>query len=214
MDKVVPACISTARKCKINAVVSMRTSRIAVLLEDVHDRGNENAVIRTMDAFGFQNLHVVSTMVPRETRRIQRTDKGARKWVTIHNWNCLDQCVAHLRSQGYKIGATHPGSTTEIQRVDFNDKLVLAFGNEQFGISQKLARLSDFSFSIPMCGFVESLNVSVAVAVTLFQAFAQRMDTNQQYSQGLTSDEKTQLAQEFYHLSLGVEPGAGQPNGS
>lgn len=179
MDKVVPACISAARKCKIDAVVSMRTTRIAVLLEDVHDRGNENAIIRTMDAFGFQNLHVVSTMAPRETRssrKIQRTDKGARKWVTIHNWNCLDQCVAHLRSQGYMIATTHPGSGTGIQRVNFNDKLVLAFGNEQLGISQKLAQLSDFNFSIPMCGFVESLNVSVAVAVTLFQAFAQRMD--------------------------------------
>lgn len=184
----------------------MRTKRIAVLLEDVNDRGNENAVIRTMDAFGFQNLHVLSTMKPRESlsrqRVVQRTDKGARKWVTVHKWNCIDQCVAHLRSQGYKIGAAYPGSGLEIQRVNFNDKLVLAFGNEQFGISEKLAQLSDFKFSIPMCGFVESLNISVAVAVTLFQAFAQRMDTRQQCGQGLTDDERVQLAHQFYHLSV------------
>ena len=182
MDKVIPACISTARKCKIDAVVSMRTSRIAVLLEDVHDRGNENAIVRTMDAFGFQNLHLVKTAMKSGEARyshkiIQRTDAGARKWITVHNWNCADQCVAHLRSQGYKIGAAYPGSGTEIYRVNFNDKLVLAFGNEQVGISQKLAQLSDFNFSIPMCGFVQSLNVSVSVAVTLYQAFAQRMDT-------------------------------------
>ena len=181
MEKIIPACISTARKCKIDAVVSMRTSRIAVLLEDVYDRGNENAIVRTMDAFGFQNLHLVKTVtksgeVRSRVKNVQRTDAGARKWITVHNWNCVDQCIALLRSQGYKIGVAYPGSGTNIQRVDFNDKLVFAFGNEQVGISQKLAQHSDFKFSIPMCGFVQSLNVSVSVAVTLFQAFAQRVD--------------------------------------
>ncbi len=173
--------LSEARLAKIASVVASRTNIIAVLLENVSDSGNRNAVTRSMDALGIQNLHLVSCNATRETQGQKshisiRTDSGSRKWITIHSWTDISACVHHLKSDGgYQIAVASPNAELSISELDCTQRLVLAFGNERSGVSEELMDLSDTSFSLPMCGFVQSYNVSVSVAISLYHAYNQRV---------------------------------------
>ena len=172
--------LSKARKKRIAEVVAGRTSSLAVLLENVRDKGNRNAVMRSMDAVGLYALYRLSygeaaaDSVQRKGAKI-RTDVGARKWILATNWSHVDTCLQHLRANGYKIASTMPNASLQLADVDFTEKLVVAFGNEHVGVSDFILGGSDFHFSIPMTGFVQSLNISVCVAVTLYHAYFQRL---------------------------------------
>ena len=168
--KALSAYITDERKLRIQSVVSKRIKSIAVLVEDVKDSGNLNAITRSMDAFGFQDIHQIKYPGTFLNKPSMRTDGGSRQWVTLHDWYDTEKCVTHLKSQGYAIGCTHLTARRTIQEVDFKRKLVLAFGNEARGVTDDLTRLSDFTFSIPMVGFVSSLNVSVCAAIALYHA--------------------------------------------
>ena len=173
--------ISEARRRKIESVISSRSRNVAVLLENVHNKGNENTILRSMDAFGFLNLHRLRTDgVDTEKERktwtsLMRTDAGASQWVDVCNWSNMNECVQHLKGQcGYQIACTRPDAPVSISNVDFCQKVVIAFGNENKGISDPLLEHADISFSIPMVGFVESFNVSVTVALSLYHAYCRR----------------------------------------
>ena len=168
--------ISEARRRKITSVISSRTRSVSVLLENVHDSGNVNAVLRSMDAFGVLTLHRLTSVPPTKRQKpTVRTDAGTRQWIEIQNWNNLTDCIKTLKDDGFKIACTCPKSSLDITEIDFCQKTVIAFGNERDGISESLAGLSDVKFSLPMCGFVESFNISVSVAITLCHAYSQRM---------------------------------------
>lgn len=174
--------LSEARKNKIATVVASRTNSIAVLLENLADEGNENAVLRSMDALGFQTLHRVRMSDPsypkgRGGRVPMRTDSGARKWVTIRDWSDVTSCIRHLKHDlGYRIVSACPDAKLPISAVDFSERIVLAFGSESEGLSKKVLGASDVTFSLPMCGFIPSFNVSVSVAITLYHAYSQRVE--------------------------------------
>lgn len=169
--------ISEARRKKIRTVVSSRTRSVVLLLENVHDRGNENAVLRSMDAFGVFTLHRIISETPTKIQRpTVRTDAGTRQWLDIRDWRSLGDCIGALKADGYRIASTYPNTAADITEVDFcRQKTVIAFGNERDGISETLARLSDVQFSLPMCGFAESFNISVSVAITLSHVYSQRL---------------------------------------
>lgn len=158
------------RVARMTGVLDKRTRHLAALVELIHNPHNVAAVVRSCDAFGIQNLHVVTEadkllMVGREVSR------GAVRWVTVHYYGSTEEAVSSLRSAGYRIGATDLGGDTpplSLGAVDVDTPLCVCFGNEHAGISQTLRDLSDFRIQIPMEGFVESLNISVACAITLF----------------------------------------------
>ena len=171
--------LSDARRKKIADVVANRTGSLAVLLENIWDLGNHNAVMRSMDAFGVHTLHTLThgrERVKTATEKSEmRTDAGARKWLVRREWTDLRACVHHLKERGYRIASTAPDAEMTLVDIDFTRPLVVAFGNEHVGISDSLLEASDVKFSIPMSGFVQSLNLSVSVAVTLHQAHLQRL---------------------------------------
>ena len=173
--------ISEARRGKIASVVATRTHNVSVLLEDVHDRGNVNAVLRSMEAFGFLNVHqVTSSRTKPSTERKKptrmRTDAGALQWINLKKWSSTADCVRYLKEeQGYKIACASPDSSISLTEMDFCQRTVLAFGSEGQGLSESLLEKSDVTFSIPMVGFVQSFNVSVSVALTLYSAYSQRV---------------------------------------
>ena len=179
--KTLAGLLASARRKKIAEVVAGRTSSLVVVLENVLDQGNRNAVMRTMDATGVHTLHRLNfkegTEQAAKKNKSQkiRTDSGARKWIVATNWEYVSSCVSHLRIKGYKIASTLPGASLQLPDVDFTQKLALVFGNENTGVSKALSDASDFHFSLPMTGFVHSLNLSVCVAVTLYQAHFQRL---------------------------------------
>ncbi len=174
--------ISEARRARIASVVSSRTNSVAVLLENICNDANEYAVLRSMDALGCLHLHSLQTepqaVAPSRSswRYPPRTDAGAGTWVNIHRWSNTKECISELKSRhGYTLACAFPNAVaTPITSVDFNQKLLVAFGNERDGISQELGDLSDIKFSLPMCGFVESFNVSVSVALVLYHAYLHR----------------------------------------
>ena len=179
--------ISERRRGKIASVVASRTNSLAILLENLRNGANENAIVRSMDALGCPHLHTLQTDVT-ETESCSkikkgkfppRTDAGARSWVRIHHWSDTRECIAHLKAQhGYTVVSACPAAATPISDIDFDQKLLVAFGNESEGISEELAEMSDFRVSLPMCGFVDSYNISVAVALVLYQAYLHRIKTH------------------------------------
>ena len=173
--------VSESRRVKIASVVESRTRNICVLLEDVHDRGNTNAVLRSMEAFGFLDVHQVASAnvtLPLERKRQtqMRTDAGARQWINVIRWTSSEECVRYLKEkQGFKIACASPDAPITLSQVDFRQRVALAFGNEAHGISKYLLDESDVTFSIPMVGFVQSFNVSVSIAISLYAAYSQRV---------------------------------------
>ena len=177
--------ISERRKARIATVVANRSANISLLLENVNNIANEYAVLRSMEALGCLHLHKLSTMVqpqhPPLTNSINprfppRTDAGARGWVRIHHWYNTEQCISCLKEKhGYILAVANPTAQTSITNLDFSQKLLVAFGNEKVGISEELLRLSNVNFSLPMCGFVDSFNVSVAASLILYHAYLHRM---------------------------------------
>lgn len=188
VKKLVPM-LSERRKARIASVVASRTSSLAVLLENVKNEANESAILRSMDALGVLHLHKLQTTPPSGTytewhskkklRFPPRTDSGSRNWVEIHHWSDTKECISHLKThRGFVVASACPDAPISIMDVDFGQKLLVAFGNETDGITQELAVLSDFKFSLPMCGFVESFNISVSVALILYHAYLHRTKTN------------------------------------
>ena len=180
--------ISERRKARIASVVASRTSSLALLLENVKNEANVSAVLRSMDALGVMHLHKLQTTPSvthaechskKKLRFPPRTDCGSRNWVEIHHWSDTKECVSHLKThQGFVVASAFPDAPVSIMDVDFGQKLLLTFGNEIDGVSEELAELSDFKFSLPMCGFAESFNISVSVALTLYHAYLHRIRTN------------------------------------
>lgn len=175
--------LSENRKALIASVIASRSNSVSLLLENVHNEANENAVLRTMDAFGYLNMHRLLTKQPnacfsnkKKFRFPPRSDAGARNWVCVHEWTDTRECVSHLKGKHeYVLAVASPKAKNSISAVDFNQKLLIAFGNEKDGISEELAELSDMEFSLPMCGFVESFNISVSAAITLYHAYLHRI---------------------------------------
>ncbi|MGI8644642.1 MAG: TrmH family RNA methyltransferase [Thermomicrobiales bacterium] len=161
---------------RINSVLRRRQPDLTIVLEDVHDRHNASAVLRACDAVGVQGIHLVYTVdKPPEEAFARTTSSGAVKWIEIFRHDSVEACYAALRAAGLTIIATAlTEGNQDFYDFDLTRPTALVFGNEQRGVSALAADLADATTLIPMHGMVESLNISVACAVTLFEAMRQR----------------------------------------
>lgn len=160
--------LTRRRRALFKEVLDNRTRHFTVATEDVYQLHNTSAVVRSCDIFGIQDLHVV------EDRKGKRVDRqiamGAQKWVDLHRHNSVEECVEALRGQGYRIVATTPHApTVTLEEFLVGEKAAFFFGREDTGLSRKVIELSDERLGIPMYGFTESLNISVAAAIVLQQ---------------------------------------------
>ena len=160
--------ITPERKERFLEVLALRTRFLTVALEDVYQLHNASAVIRSCDVFGVQDVHLI------EARHGRRVDKniamGAQQWVDIHRHETTDGCIKSLRREGYNIIATVPSeSATALSEFELTGPSALLFGTEKEGLSPEVLREADQALYIPMYGFTESLNVSVAAAIILQQ---------------------------------------------
>ena len=146
-------------------VVAERTHHFTVALEDVYQLHNTSAVVRSCDVFGIQGVHIIQ----QENRGLdKKIAMGAQKWVDISRHYTAKECVQHLRDQGYCIVATSPrNDAVPLQEFDVSQRSAFFFGAEKEGLSDVVLRHADLSITIPMYGFTESLNVSVAAAIIL-----------------------------------------------
>ena len=165
--------LTEERKQRFLDVLQKRTKHITVAVEDVYQLHNTSAILRSCDVFGVQELHVI------EHRFGKRLDKniamGAEQWVDVHRYGTTADCVAKLKSEGYRIIATTPHNDSSLLPDFFpSEKSAIFFGTEKEGLSETVMQQADSFLKIPMVGFSESLNVSVSAAV-IIQQLAQKV---------------------------------------
>ncbi len=182
------------RKEVLLSVLAKRQPDITVVLENVFDPHNISAVMRTCDAIGIQEIFIVTTRIARHKKWGARSSSGSAKWLTIHQYDNLEECIATLRSRYDKIYTTHLAEGAKgLYEIDFTEKLALVFGNEHAGVSEEIRSLSDGNFIIPQQGFIRSLNISVACAVTLYEAYRQKNNAGHYQRDAMSESVKADL---------------------
>jgi len=169
--------VNKNRASKIMALVAKRQN-LTVILENVHDPHNIGAVLRTCDAVGVQEVFILYTEESHNYHRQyigKNTSSGAKKWVKDWYFNDMDKCFEAVRQKYDKIFGTHLGeNSVSLYDLDLTVPVGLMFGNEHAGLSPEAVRHLDGNYIIPQYGMVQSLNISVACAVSLFEASRQR----------------------------------------
>ncbi len=169
---------TTRRQQRIRGVLGRRQPTVTVVLEDVHDGHNVSAVLRSCDAVGMLDVHLVYVQdTPPRGSFHDGSSASAAKWISPHVHESIGACYAALRESGHWIFATAlRAGSLDLYRVDLTAPVALVFGNEMRGVSAEAIELADGCIHIPMQGMVESLNISVACAVTLYEVMRQRRE--------------------------------------
>ena len=163
------------RREKLQAVLSKRQNDITIVLENVFDPHNISAVMRTCDAVGVQELYVLNTKIPRHKKWGAKSSSSAAKWLTVYQFENAEECFSELRKKYSTILTTHLSSDAlNLYEIDLTKPVALIFGNEHSGVSEEIRKLADGNFIIPQSGIIRSLNISVACAVTLYEAYRQK----------------------------------------
>lgn len=157
--------LSDERRRRIDDVVAQRTRQIAAVVEGVHDPHNTAAVIRTADAYGVQDVHVIEG--DKRFLSSRKVTQGAHKWVDIAVWSSIEPFFERMREQGRRVLVADMEGAVDLRELEIDRPVALVFGNEADGISDRMRQRADGAFHISMHGFVESLNVSVAAAIAL-----------------------------------------------
>jgi tRNA (guanosine-2'-O-)-methyltransferase len=182
------------RSRKLETVLSKRQNDLTVVLENVSDPHNISAVMRSCDAVGVQELYVLNTKIPRHKKWGARSSSSAAKWLTVHQFEDANACFVQLRQKYDRILTTHLDDTaTSLFTLDLTQKLALVFGNEHAGVSEEIRGLADGNFIIPQQGMIQSLNISVACAVSLYEAFRQKNKAGHYAAPKLSGSEKELL---------------------
>lgn len=167
--------MTPAREQKIAEVLIKRQLDLTIVLENVNDPHNISAVLRSCDATGVQQIFAINEKVSKPKRFGRKTSSGSRSWVEVNYFMNREKCMAAVKSSYrkiYALSSDHPGKM--LHEADLTVPVALMFGNEKDGLTKAIMNYADETLMIPMAGMVNSLNISVACAVTLYEAFRQR----------------------------------------
>jgi len=187
------------RKEKMLSVLNLRQPDLTVVVEDIHDPHNVSAILRSADAVGILEVQLayVNEKFP-PMKRGKKSSASATKWVKRRPFKSIRECYDQLHGEGFTIYATHLGKRSRsLYDLDLTGKIALVFGNEHRGVSKEAAELADENFQIPMSGMIQSLNVSVACAVSLYEAFRQREKKGHYLQSRMTESELQSLFAEW-----------------
>jgi tRNA (guanosine-2'-O-)-methyltransferase len=161
--------LTEARRARLQAALAARSDHVAFVFERMVDPHNLSAALRSLDAFGFQDVHLVA---PGDRVELARgITIGAERWLTLHDAPDTATCIRHLKRAGYRVYASRLEDTaTPLTELDFARRTALVFGNEHRGVSREALAHADGAFRIGMLGFAQSLNLSVAAAISAHHA--------------------------------------------
>ena len=180
---------------RLKAVLNRRMGDLTVLLEQVDKPHNLSAILRSCDAVGVLEAHLVS--LPGRLATFNSTAQGSQKWVPLHRHPEAATAIHRLREQGFRLYGTHlAADAIDYRQCDFTGPTAFVLGAEKWGLSEASAALVDQAIMIPMQGMVQSLNVSVAAATLLFEALRQRQ------AAGLLPNGGEGLSRERYERQL------------
>lgn len=196
--------LTPERQTRIREAVELRTCNVVPVLENIYDRGNVSAVLRSSEAMGYQCAHVIE--IGEKFKSANRVTQGADKWLDVRRWKSTVECTRELKSQGFQILATHLDAKAKpIGEMDFTKPTAIVFGNEKDGISREMAQEADHTVIIPMHGFVQSFNISVAAAISLYHIYMERSRLLGRHGD-LSESEKEILRAEFSLRSTKKDP--------
>jgi tRNA (guanosine-2'-O-)-methyltransferase len=181
--------VSERREKKFRGVLSRRQNDLTVVMENIHDPHNVSAVLRSCDAVGVMKVELLYTeeKLPRIGKK---SSSSANKWIDRRVHKSVEECYACLRNEGFTVYAMTLGTdSVNMHDANFVRPTALVFGNEHRGVSDEAAEKADARLIIPMMGMVQSLNVSVAAAVTLYEALRQRVRAGRYDSSSLSGAE-------------------------
>ena len=201
-DDLLKSFLDPRRLARIETVAAQRTSRLTVVLDQLHNSHNISAVLRSADAFGLRDVHIVGNLDVSQGIAL-----GTDDWLRIHLHETPEAARLFLEKEGFDLVVTAPEdqggrATAEgvkslpIFSLPFQDKLALVFGNEKAGVSKELFAVAKYHAFIPMLGFVESLNISVACAISLF-ASTVRISERERQVDPLDEGERQELVSEW-----------------
>ncbi|HUZ58530.1 MAG TPA: RNA methyltransferase [Hanamia sp.] len=167
--------MTSQRYDRLTSVLHHRQPDLTVVLENVFDPHNISAVMRTCDAVGIQEVYILNDRIPPHKKWGYRSSSTAAEWLTVHQFTDAENCFTELKNKYKKIYTSHLGeNSANVYKMDFTESVALVFGNETFGVSDDIRKYADGDFIIPQVGIIKSLNISVACAVTLYEAFRQK----------------------------------------
>ena len=196
--------LTTDRKSRIDKVLSQRTKGISILLEDIYQSHNISAVLRTCDNLGIQNIYIIQDY--NKVILAKGVSLGSEKWITLKikdKTTSKKEYIRSLKNQGFKIISTVPPTkekSIDVNSLKITKKMIIAFGNEEKGLSKDIIEESDSLVSIPMHGFNESYNISVSCAIVMNQLIIDAKKQNKLTK--LTEKEKSDLRFDWYMKSI------------
>lgn len=193
--------MSERRRQTVDQVLSLRQPDLTVFAEHLHKPRNFSAIVRTCDAVGVNEVHAVPG---EEGLRIHwNTSQGAEKWVGVRPHDDLESGVAWLRDRGFQIIAAHLSEeAADYRDIDYTGPTALLVGTELFGVSEAALAMADRQVMIPMKGMTQSLNVSVACAIVLYEAMRQREAAGRYASSRLPERDRTRQRFEWLHPAV------------
>ncbi|MFN4284588.1 MAG: TrmH family RNA methyltransferase [Lacibacter sp.] len=190
--------MTEARRARLLSVLHKRQPDLTVVLENVFDPHNISAVMRSCDAVGIQEIYVLNTRIPRHKKWGDKSSSSAAKWLTIHQFEDAEQCFQALRQKYRRILTTHLASdAVSLYEIDFTQSVALVFGNEHAGVSDEIRAMADGNFVIPQMGIIQSLNISVACAVSIYEAMRQKQLAGHYNRPRLPLEQQQQLLTEW-----------------
>jgi tRNA (guanosine-2'-O-)-methyltransferase len=170
--RVLEPMLTAERIARIDQVLAARLASVATAVEDTYDPHNAAATIRTTEALGLQDLHVIEPhMRFSATKGVTR---GSHRWIDLHRWPAAEAAIAHLHARGFRCYATAPDAKVSIEDVDVSGPIAILFGNEHEGLSAAAIAACDAAITVPMFGFTESYNLSVTVGLAMSRLAARR----------------------------------------
>lgn len=186
------------------AAVNRRQPDLTVVLVDIEDPRNIAAVMRTCDAVGVQEIFALNRIEPRVRNWKFRSGRSAEKWINLRTFSDADACFSAVRESFSNIvGATLSGQSTNLYQTSFIEPTALVFGNERHGLSNDILQYCTGTVFIPQVGVIKSLNISVACAVCLYEAFRQKSAAGH-YTKQKLSAEKKQALMHAWNLDFGT----------
>ncbi len=197
--------VTTERLTLFNKILSLRTNYLTIVLEDLYQTQNASAVVRTAECFGIQNIHVIENTHPFQFNK--DVVRGASNWVTVNRYNRTEmntpETLRKLRQEGYRIVVATPHEhDVDLEKFDLGKgKAAIVFGCERPGLTEWAKKEADEFMKIPMVGFTESLNVSVAVSVVLHH-LTHQLRNNSAVDWQLTDIEKQKIMLDWLRVSI------------
>lgn len=190
--------MTPARERRIESVLDRRQPDLTVVLENVFDPHNIAAVLRTCDAVGVVEAYAITDKIPHRKAWGFRSSRSASKWVQLHYFEDRDACLDRVRARYPRLlGASLGPEIPSMFRTSLTGSVALVFGNEKYGLSPEMMKACDGFFHIPQQGMIHSLNISVACAVTLYEAMRQRMEAGLYNQPSLNGEARARIFSEW-----------------